>query len=156
MPNPAKNRFAYLDGLRGWAALLVVFHHGIIAIDFALYTGQPSESRGRGDLWLSGTPFVPLAASGNLAVCIFFALSGFVLTHAYINSRQYWLSLVARRYLRLGLPMLAGCLFAWMLLLRWYPHFGQWLKLGLLLRRTDLDDEQTETVFGRFQSKGCS
>ena len=39
---------------------------------------------------------------------------------------------------------------------RWYPHFGQWLKLGLLLRRTDLDDEQTETVFGRFQSKGCS
>ena len=33
---------------------------------------------------------------------------------------------------------------------------GQWLKLGLLLRRTDLDDEQTETVFGGFQSKGCS
>ena len=23
--------------------------------------------------------------------------------------------------------------------MRWYPHFGQWLKLGLLLRRTDLD-----------------
>jgi hypothetical protein len=37
---------------------------------------------------------------------------------------------------------------------RWYRDFGQWLKLGLLLRRTDLDDEQTETVFGGFQGKG--
>src|SRR5438105_1534376 len=33
--------------------------------------------------------------------------------------------------------------------LRWYHKFGQWLKLGSLLRRTDLDDEQTEAVFGR-------
>ena len=116
MPRPPANRFAYLDGLRGWAALLVVFHHGIIAIDFALYTGQPANSRGHGDIWLSGTLFFPFGAGGNLAVCIFFALSGFVLAHAYMRSRQYWLSLAVRRYVRLGLPMLAGCLLAWMLL----------------------------------------
>lgn len=115
-PPPEKNRFAYLDGMRGWAALLVVLHHGILAVDFALFTGQPSKSRGHGDLWLSGTPFFPLAAAGNAAVCIFFALSGFVLAHAYSHSRQYWLTLAVRRYLRLGLPMLAGCLIAWLLL----------------------------------------
>src|SRR3954452_20200588 len=34
---------------------------------------------------------------------------------------------------------------------RWYHKFGQWLKLGSLLRRTDLDDEQTEAVFGGVQ-----
>jgi hypothetical protein len=28
------------------------------------------------------------------------------------------------------------------------PNFGQEVKLGSLLRKTDLDDEQTETVFG--------
>ena len=30
---------------------------------------------------------------------------------------------------------------------RWSPKFGQEVKLGSLLRKTDLDDEQTETVF---------
>ena len=38
--------------------------------------------------------------------------------------------------------------------LRWYRKFGQWLKLGSRLRRTDLDDEQTEAVFGGFQGEG--
>jgi hypothetical protein len=33
---------------------------------------------------------------------------------------------------------------------RWYPEFGQEVKLGLILRRTDLDDEQTEAIFGGF------
>jgi hypothetical protein len=37
---------------------------------------------------------------------------------------------------------------------RWYRKFGQWLKLGSRLRRTDLDDEQTEAVFGGFQGEG--
>jgi hypothetical protein len=40
--------------------------------------------------------------------------------------------------------------------LRWYRKFGQWLKLGLLLRRTDRNDEQTEAVFGGFQGEGCA
>ncbi len=116
MSPPEKNRFAYLDGLRGWAALLVVFHHGIIAQDFGLFTGQQIDSRGTWDMWIAGTPFSPFATGGSLTVCIFFALSGFVLAHAYSRSRQSWLALAGRRYARLGLPMLAGCLLAWMLL----------------------------------------
>jgi hypothetical protein len=40
--------------------------------------------------------------------------------------------------------------------LRWYRKFGQRLKLGSLLRRTDLDDEQAEAVFGGFQGEGCA
>jgi hypothetical protein len=40
--------------------------------------------------------------------------------------------------------------------LRWSPEFGQRAKLGSLLRRTDLDDEQTEAVFGGFQGEGCA
>src|SRR3954464_15773478 len=30
------------------------------------------------------------------------------------------------------------------------------VKLGSLLRRTDLDDEQTEAVFGGVQGEGCA
>jgi hypothetical protein len=36
----------------------------------------------------------------------------------------------------------------------WSPKFEQVFKLGSLLRRTDLDDEQTEAVFGRIQGEG--
>ena len=39
---------------------------------------------------------------------------------------------------------------------RWTRKFGQEIKLGLLLRRTDLNDGQTEAVFGGFQGEGCS
>lgn len=67
-----QDRFGFLDGLRGWAALVVVFHHGILALDFALYSGRSSDSRTSWDRWLSGTPFVPLATAGDVAVCIFF------------------------------------------------------------------------------------
>ena len=42
------------------------------------------------------------------------------------------------------------------IIVRGSPEFGQRVKLGLLLIRTDLHDEQTETVFGGFQSKGGS
>jgi hypothetical protein len=40
--------------------------------------------------------------------------------------------------------------------LRWTRKIGQEVKLGLLLRRTDRNDGQTEAVFGGFQGKGCS
>ena len=39
---------------------------------------------------------------------------------------------------------------------RWTRKFGQEVKLGLLLRRTDLNDGQAEAVFGGFQGEGCS
>jgi peptidoglycan/LPS O-acetylase OafA/YrhL len=109
-------RFAYLDGLRGWAALLVVIHHGSITLSFALYSGKPEDARGAWDIWLSGTPLFPVGAGGSFAVCTFFALSGFVLAHAYSRSKQGWLALVCRRYVRLGVPMLSGCLLGWLLL----------------------------------------
>jgi CubicO group peptidase (beta-lactamase class C family) len=41
-------------------------------------------------------------------------------------------------------------------LLRWTRKIGQEVKLGLLLRRTDLNDGQTEAVFGGIQGEGCS
>ena len=40
--------------------------------------------------------------------------------------------------------------------LRWTRKIGQEVKLGLLLRRMDLNDGQTKAVFGGFQGEGCS
>ena len=109
-------RLAYLDGLRGWAALAVVLSHGMVAIDFALYTGSPHDSRTSWDVWMSGTPFGLVAAAGNTAVCFFFILSGFVLAHSYSRSTQGTIALAARRYFRLGVPTVIGCVLAWALI----------------------------------------
>jgi hypothetical protein len=46
-------------------------------------------------------------------------------------------------------PRVSGCVWRSAPIdMRWSPKFGQEVKLGLLLRKTDLNDEQTETVFG--------
>ena len=55
---------------------------------------------------------------GNLAVFIFFVLSGFALSIGYIQTRRMSLitSLCARRYLRLAIPILFASLLAYLLL----------------------------------------
>ena len=39
---------------------------------------------------------------------------------------------------------------------RWSRKFGQGFKLGSRLRRTDLNDGETEAVCGGFQGESCS
>jgi hypothetical protein len=41
-------------------------------------------------------------------------------------------------------------------MVRWPLEIGQGFKLGLLLRRTDRNDGQTEAVFGGLQGEGCA
>ena len=85
-----------------------------------------------------------LLVPGQRTVCSILRIIGlrqerhFVTWHRVL-SRAVWDSRLAARVL---------------LKLRWYREFGQWLKLGSRLRRTDLDDEQTEAVFGGFQGEG--
>jgi len=57
---------------------------------------------------------VPLIV-GNSAVCLFFALSGFVLTTSFHRTRLGAIPLVIKRTLRLGIPILAVSLFVWAL-----------------------------------------
>lgn len=98
-------RILYLDGLRGWAALFVLFHHLLLA-----FAPDGHEA---------GIKASPVAApvsfltDGPLAVSIFFILSGIVLTAAVTaaNDRGGRLGLAAlaiKRWLRLGLPIFAA------------------------------------------------
>ena len=109
----ASLRVDYLDGLRGWAALAVALSHGVLALDFAFLSGAGADSRIWWDVRLSAGPFAFFATDGNFAVCIFFLLSGFVLSASYARSRLGWLALALRRYVRLGIPIIAGVLFSW-------------------------------------------
>src|SRR5687768_4333751 len=97
-------RLAFLDGLRGWAALMVVLSHLLV-----FFVAQTSSAY-KGWYWA-------FPSDGNLAVFVFFVLSGFALSIGYIQSGRVNIltALCVRRYLRLAIPILCTSLLAYLL-----------------------------------------
>lgn len=114
------NRLKYLDGLRGIAALAVVLHHFLLAFYPAVFSGRPYHSHFPGfqfDVFVARSP-LDLFAAGNFAVCIFFVLSGMVLSRQFlITKNPVVLSEQAvRRYFRLIIPIAASMLIAYLMI----------------------------------------
>jgi peptidoglycan/LPS O-acetylase OafA/YrhL len=104
LPTPV-SRVKYLDGLRGLAAMQVVIHHYTLA-------------------FLNDNNLLGFVRNGNFAVYIFFLISGFVLTFSFEKDPLGVSHNLARRLIRLGLPIAAAALFATSLL--WMMHrFGK-------------------------------
>jgi peptidoglycan/LPS O-acetylase OafA/YrhL len=100
-------RLHFLDGLRGWAALVVLLSHlfQIWLIPLASPALMPI---------INYTPFGVLM-DGGFAVFVFFGVSGFALGYPVVTatSRYRTLAILAlTRYTRLTIPILASCLFA--------------------------------------------
>lgn len=104
-PEIGKERVVFLDGIRGWASLMVLFSH--LPVFFLANTVPGLKG------WFFG-----FASDGNLAVFIFFVLSGFALSTGYIQTGKLSVltSLALRRYLRLAIPILFSCLLAFALM----------------------------------------
>jgi peptidoglycan/LPS O-acetylase OafA/YrhL len=105
-------KIGYLEGLRGLAALTVLYFHMVATF----LTG------------LINTPPFNMVFSGELAVCVFFVLSGFVLSHAYFKrpDREIAISGLFRRYFRLA-PIAIVTSFAGFILYGvgyWLYHHG--------------------------------
>ncbi len=106
-------RLEYLNGLRGLAALVVVFHH--FAYVFLVFA-----TRGAGanhfaiEKTIYTTP-LQLLVAGNFAVCIFFILSGYVLSYAFFQTGKTSVvqKAAVKRYFRLMPPILGSVLLAW-------------------------------------------
>jgi peptidoglycan/LPS O-acetylase OafA/YrhL len=108
------------DGLRGLAAVNVLLCHLFLAFlpgGFAwIYpdTTTPAAMQGVVDHVIA---FPPLSVlwNGQLAVCIFFVLSGYVLTKSFIENGDATVFRLraSRRYLRLGVPIFGSVMFAW-------------------------------------------
>ena len=99
-------RFRFLDGLRGWAAVVVLLHH--LFID-----GLPANSF-MADRALWAKVFF---LNGTLAVSVFFVISGFSLSIRYLETGDGGFGRIAAgRYLRLALPIFAICAVTYVLL----------------------------------------
>ncbi len=98
------DRKPFLDGLRGWAALVVVAYHATHC--FAIAPAADSAA------------VLRFLSNGPLAVYIFFVLSGFALSTGFIErgDRGIILAQALRRYPRLTVPILASSALAALLM----------------------------------------
>ncbi len=127
-------KLAYLEGLRGVAALIVVLHHFVLLFYPALNYGNGTNTT------LNAIAISPLNVfyNGDFAVCLFFVLSGYVLSYKYIltNDPQIVLGYAVKRYFRL-MPLIASSVLLIFLLSRFnffntqklndVLHLGDWL-----------------------------
>lgn len=158
-PATAPARLGFLDGLRGLAALGVVVHHYTAIFYPTTLTGDPATAHlpGHWEAWLAASPILL-----NFRICLFFVLSGLVLAESVARAPRGWrplLAQLARRYVRLAIPVAASVTLAYGLLLthhlynqplaaatgsvwarelwRWLPTFRQFVGdalYGVLLR----------------------
>ena len=87
-----------VDGLRGWAALMVVCYH---------FTWERLGAR----YPILRNPVTAWFLNGDFAVSIFFVLSGIALTSGYFTNgdRRILVGLAVKRYSRLTIPILVTC-----------------------------------------------
>ena len=79
----AGQRLSHLDGLRGAAAFSVFVCHFVQTFLPHIYYLDRSESHGLWEDEFATSPF-NIVVNGNFAVCLFFVLSGYVLSCRYL------------------------------------------------------------------------
>lgn len=105
---PVSGRILAFDGLRGFAAMIVVIFHYLAMLHpewVADYATAPSL--------LVDTPLA-VFWNGPFAVAVFFVLSGFVMASAAERRHSHLIGNVLIRYLRLALPVLASVMLAYL------------------------------------------
>lgn len=113
-----------LDGLRGLAAISVVLAHFAAIFYPSTVFGNSYAEHGSWESWFYHSPLIVLI-HGELAVCIFFVMSGYVLTFRDLQSAQVsrprLVLNILKRPLRLGGMVLATVILSF--LLRWFDLY---------------------------------
>jgi peptidoglycan/LPS O-acetylase OafA/YrhL len=99
-------RLAYLESIRGLAAVQVVLLHSFSAF----WPDLVFESAGHGVAWHVHLSPLYFLYDGYSAVYIFFVLSGYVLSRSFERHLDHPFALISARAVRLGLPAAAAVL----------------------------------------------
>lgn len=154
-PQPAKlHAIAALDGLRGWACLLVFNFHFLFTYTWKVAVGWGFAGENFG---VHQLPIVHMLISGHIMVAIFFVISGYVLSYkplktirsmSFDQTFTVLASSTFRRGLRLYVPSLIGlfCVFV-AVRIGLYNYSHGVIKQGLTIRGTN---EQHPPVYRHF------
>jgi peptidoglycan/LPS O-acetylase OafA/YrhL len=99
-----REKFKFIEGARGLASLQVLVLHYFSAFLPAFIGLVGSQPHYSWENWLRKTP-VFFLIDGNTAVFVFFLMSGFVLAPAFTRSTSGTFALVAKRFVRLYIPV---------------------------------------------------
>lgn len=112
-------KIKYLNGIRGLAALFVVANHFVVAFYPALYNSDINQihTASAVELLIAKSP-LNLFYNGNFAVCIFFILSGYVLSNKYFSTmdNEVLVASAVKRYFRLLVPVFVTVLLVFFLM----------------------------------------
>lgn len=97
MRSPNIRYFPAVDHLRAFAALLIVFYHGLHLFS---YDARFHEGFGPAHWLQSGNVFVGALAEGHTAVALFMVLSGFILTYGSLDRDVDYAGFIRNRLLR--------------------------------------------------------
>ncbi len=132
IPAVSYHKLHHVDGLRGIACLMVVFSH--LALIF--YPGLHDSNLINNNQIVNFIFNSPLSFfySGTAAVYIFFTLSGFILSHAFMNGKDILENItpmVTKRYFRLAIPAIVSCFFCLIVLTSDLPNremLSSWIQ----------------------------
>ena len=115
MQTEAGKKLVPLEGIRGIAAIIVLLYH--FTLCFTL-RGVQTIPTGHGVL----DPifrFLLCLLNGSAAVAVFFVLSGFILSLSFAKDQKLSriLTAILKRWPRLAALPVAGCLFAWVMII---------------------------------------
>ena len=97
MRSPNLRYLPAVDHVRAFAALLIVFYHGLHVFSYQARFGKEFGI----DHWLQpANPLLAALAEGHTAVALFMVLSGFILTLAALPDGVRWLGFIRNRLLR--------------------------------------------------------
>lgn len=122
MPSPKSTtpaeKISHYEGLRGLAALMVFVFHFLLAFLPGFYSLYAPQFHGNGNIeYFLGNTGTGTLLNGNFFVCVFFVLSGAVLSDSFFRGdRESPASGAVRRYFRLVMPVLVSVLIAELLL----------------------------------------
>ncbi|KAK2865056.1 hypothetical protein FQN49_003958, partial [Arthroderma sp. PD_2] len=135
---------AALDGLRGWACLLVFNFHFLFAYTNKPMVGWGFAHRNKGILQL---PVIHLLISGHAMVAVFFVLSGYVLSYKSLKLlrtrswEQAFRSLASsafRRAFRLFIPPVVSIFFITTAVCLGAYNYSEWVRQeGITVTGTD-------------------
>ncbi|WP_152396643.1 acyltransferase family protein [Paenibacillus guangzhouensis] len=111
------SKITYLDGLRGLAACIVVVSHFFQVFAPSVFEGKADIAHFAFESFAARTP-INLLFNGNFSVCLFFVLSGYVLSYRYFRTKDPLpvYSSALRRYLRLAVPAVLSVVIAYLVI----------------------------------------